>query len=74
MTCRNNLPQQILELTKQQVIKMTEPRKYKITGVSGEDFEVERLLLNRMQTPDGTVLTSWSRHDYRTYTDANGET
>ncbi len=31
-----------------------------------------RLLLNRIQTPDGTILTSRHRHDYVTYTDANG--
>jgi hypothetical protein len=31
-----------------------------------------RLLLNRIKTPDGTILTSYSVHDYRTYTDANG--
>ncbi len=52
---------------------MTEPRKYTITSLSGEDFEVERILLNRMRTPDGTVLTSYSRHDYRTHDDANGD-
>ncbi len=52
---------------------MTEPRKYTITSLDGEDFEVERLLINRMRTPDGTVLTSYSRHDYRTHVDANGD-
>jgi hypothetical protein len=31
------------------------------------------ILLNRIRTPDGTVLTSRSRHDYKTYMDANGE-
>jgi hypothetical protein len=31
-----------------------------------------RLLLNRIRTPDGTVLTSYTVHDYRTYTDVNG--
>lgn len=34
----------------------------------------ERLLLNRIQTPDGTILTSRHRHDYREYTDRNGFT
>lgn len=34
----------------------------------------DRLLLNRIRTPDGTELTSWFRHDYRTYEDANGHT
>lgn len=32
-----------------------------------------RILLNRIQTPDGTVLTSRHVHDYVTYVDANGE-
>lgn len=32
-----------------------------------------QLLLNRIQTPDGTVLTSRHVHDYVTYADANGE-
>ena len=34
----------------------------------------EQLLLNRIRTPDGTVLTSWYRHDYRTHEDDNGHT
>lgn len=32
------------------------------------------LVLNRMQTPDGTILTSYHGHDYVSYTDKNGET
>jgi len=31
-----------------------------------------KLILNRIQTPDGTILTSYSRHDYVTHIDANG--
>lgn len=31
-----------------------------------------RLLLNRIRTPDGKILESRDRHDYRTYLDANG--
>ena len=30
------------------------------------------LLLNRIQTPDGTILTSRHTHDYVSYQDANG--
>ena len=32
------------------------------------------LILNRIRTPDGRVLVSRNRHDYRTYTDENGLT
>lgn len=31
------------------------------------------LLANRIQTPDGTILQSFHRHDYKTHLDANGE-
>lgn len=33
-----------------------------------------RLILNRIQTPDGTILTSYHVHDYVEYTDKNGHT
>lgn len=32
----------------------------------------KRLILSRIQTPDGTILESKHRHDYVTHTDANG--
>lgn len=37
-------------------------------------MEEPRLILSRIQTPDGTILTSYHRHDYVTHTDKNGET
>jgi len=32
----------------------------------------KKLLVSRIQTPDGTILTSRHRHDYVKYTDKNG--
>jgi hypothetical protein len=32
-----------------------------------------KLLANRIITPDGTMLQSYHRHDYKTYIDANGK-
>lgn len=32
----------------------------------------KRIILNRIRTPDGTILHSYSVHDYKTYTDQNG--
>lgn len=34
----------------------------------------KHLMLSRIQTPDGTILTSHHVHDYVTHLDANGET
>lgn len=31
-----------------------------------------QILCNRIQTPDGTILISHNRHDYKTYKDKNG--
>jgi len=32
-----------------------------------------QLVLNRIQTPDGTILTSYHRHDFVAYKDKNGK-
>ena len=33
---------------------------------------MKNIILNRIRTPDGTILISHHRHDYVTYTDKNG--
>lgn len=33
---------------------------------------MERILYNAIMTPDGTILESWSPHDFVTHTDKNG--
>ena len=35
---------------------------------------MRNIILNRIKTPDGTVLTSHHRHDYVSHIDENGET
>ena len=32
-----------------------------------------QIVVSRLQTPDGTIITSHNRHDYRTYRDDNGK-
>lgn len=34
--------------------------------------DTRRLVCNRIRTPDGTILESRHRHDYKTYIDSNG--
>lgn len=37
-----------------------------------ESAKRPQIILNRIKTPDGTILTSYSVHDYRTHIDKNG--
>lgn len=34
------------------------------------ESKILRILLNRIKTPDGTILTSYNRHDYVTHKDS----
>jgi hypothetical protein len=33
---------------------------------------MKQILCNRIQTPDGTILISYNRHDFKTHLDKNG--
>lgn len=39
-----------------------------------DKLAARRLIYNAIQTPDGTILESKHRHDYRSHNDANGKT
>ena len=45
-----------------------------IVVTKSRDHFMANLVLNRIKTPDGTILTSYHRHDFVTHEDKNGLT
>ncbi len=45
-----------------------------MSGQAIANAYTETILQNKIRTPDGTILQSWHRHDFKTYEDANGHT
>lgn len=38
-----------------------------------ESTAERQMIYSGLKTPDGTIIASYHRHDYKTYTDANGK-